>query len=95
MPATELFQKSNLKTPNTYRKCLELIAHDTNEVVSVTSGIMVNVSGLVKVVFEGDANGVGVILQMNQGVIYPWRIQQVFITGTAAGVITGKIFGFY
>lgn len=79
-------------TEHTVTKCVELVAHDINEITTVTAGIRVNVSGLVKLVFVA---GNTVTLQLVAGVDYPYQVKQVFSTGTDAAVITGKIFGLY
>lgn len=82
-------------TEHTVTRCLELTPHDTNEITTVTAGIRVNVSGLVKLVFAGPGSASAVTLQLVAGVDYPYQIRQVFSTGTDAGVITGKIHGLY
>lgn len=73
--------------------CAELVPHDTDEILNMTAGIRVNVSGLVKLRFAGD--NVAVTLYLIAGVDYPYQIQQVYIVGTDAAVLTGKVFGLY
>lgn len=83
-------------TEHTVTRCIELTAHDTNEITTVTAGIRVNVTGLVKLVFVGPpSNLAAVTLYLVAGVDYPYQVKQVFSTGTDAAVITGKIHGLY
>ena len=67
---------------------------DTLELTTgVTAGLRTNVDGLVKLVCAGDS--AAVTLFMLGGMDYPYRVKQVFSTGTDAAVKTGKIFGLF
>lgn len=82
-------------TEFTVTKCVELTAHDTNEIATVTAGVRVNVTGLVKMVFAGQALAQAVTLYLVAGVDYAYQIRQVLVTGTDGAVITGKVHGLY
>ena len=78
----------DLKKP--FEHALDVVAHDTNELTFVTRGLMVTTAGDVTVVMIG---GETVLLPgLLPGTVYPHRVKQVKITGTAT---TAGIKGFY
>lgn len=54
----------------------------------VTRGIMVNVAGAVNMVFEDDAVGDAVSIQLLAKVFYPFAVKQILFTSTTATGIT-------
>lgn len=71
----------------TARRCFSITPHATDANI-VTRGFMVNVAGNVAVRFADDS--ADVTLTLLAGVVYPFRIKYVRVSGTTA---TG-IFGF-
>ena len=94
--APKLHQQGAPITSQTVSSIVDLAAQisDTLELTTgITAGLRVNVDGLVK--FVAADNSAAVTLYMLAGVDYPYRVKQVYSTGTDAGVVTGKIFGLY
>lgn len=91
--AAERYQQGSPLVSQCVRSCIELTPHDDNELVYITAGIRVNVSGLVKMMFDRD--NVAVTLQLIAGVNYEYQVRRVYSTGTDAAVVTGKIHGLY
>lgn len=75
----------DMKEP--YNSAAALTPDDVNELTTVTRGLMVNVAGDVAVIFNEDTASVTLTLQA--GVVYPFRVKQVLLTGTTATGIVG------
>lgn len=73
--------------------CSEITPSDSTDMASIPAGICVNVSGLVKMTFFKSA--AAVTLYLNAGVSYAYRVKRVYVTGTDAAVVTGKIFALF
>lgn len=69
-------------------RCAAITPHASNE-IEPTRGIMVNVAGNVACRFEDDS--ADVTLTLAAGVVYPFAIRAVRVTGTTAT----DIFGLY
>ncbi len=71
--------------PGLVENAAALAKSDTVE-VAVTSGIRVETSGSVKMVFLG---GGTVTFSLTAGIDYPYRIKQIYSTGTDAITVYG------
>ena len=94
--APKLHQQGAPLVSQTVTSIVDLAAEisDTLQLTTgITAGLRVNVDGLVKIVAED--NSAAVTVYMIGGLDYPYRVKQVFSTGTDAAVKTGKIFGLY
>lgn len=93
MPAIDAFTTNPERLSDPVEEMVTVTPHDSNELVSVTRGLVANAAGLVKLVPYRQSAAVTVY--MLAGVAYPYRVKQVWDTGTDSAVKTAGIVGLY
>ena len=87
MTATDTVRNSNFRSMSPASSAFAITPSNTEDLVRVTRGIYVGVTGNVKVdMFSGDTV---TFLGMSAGVIHPIRAKRVYATGTTATSIVG------
>ncbi len=69
------------------RKAFAITKSDTDELATITRGIMVGADGNLNVILADDT--AGVVIAVLAGVVYPLRVRQVLSASTTATGIVG------